>query len=139
MPQDVSTLGDEFQRVVEDLRRRYIVGYTSTNGERDGKWREVEIRVKAGGRSPFAVLAVTALLRVEAGGKRFMLEKQMRLEELLGREVTIRWYEGVPIIQAVCRQLIGHDGEKDVFPNAMEILLAADGTVVFLPPPAGPP
>ena len=47
MPQDVSTLGDEFQRVVEDLRRRYIVGYTSTNGERDGKWREVEIRVKA--------------------------------------------------------------------------------------------
>jgi hypothetical protein len=47
MPQDVSTLGDEFQRVVEDLRRRYVVGYTSTNGERNGKWREVEIRVKA--------------------------------------------------------------------------------------------
>ena len=47
MPQDVSTLGEEFQRVVEDLRRRYLVGYTSTNGERDGKWREVEIRVKA--------------------------------------------------------------------------------------------
>ena len=47
MPQDVSTLSDEFQRVVEDLRRRYIVGYTSTNGERDGKWRDVEIRVKA--------------------------------------------------------------------------------------------
>ena len=47
LPQDVSTLGDEFQRVVEDLRRRYIVGYTSTNGERDGKWRDVEIKVKA--------------------------------------------------------------------------------------------
>ncbi len=47
MPQDVSTLGDEFQRVVEDLRRRYVVGYTSTNGERDGKWRDVEIKVKA--------------------------------------------------------------------------------------------
>jgi VWFA-related protein len=47
MPQDVSTLGDEFQRVVEDLRRRYVVGYTSTNAERNGKWRDVEIRVKA--------------------------------------------------------------------------------------------
>ena len=47
MPQDVSTLEAEFQRVVEDLRRRYVLGYTSTNGERDGKWRTVQIRVKA--------------------------------------------------------------------------------------------
>jgi VWFA-related protein len=47
LPQDVSTLGAEFQRVVEDLRRRYVVGYTSTNGERDGKWRKVEIRMNA--------------------------------------------------------------------------------------------
>ena len=47
MPQDVSTLEAEFQRVVEDLRRRYVVGYTSTNANRDGKWREVRIRVKA--------------------------------------------------------------------------------------------
>ena len=34
LPQDVSELGAEFQRVVEDLRRRYVVGYTSTNGAR---------------------------------------------------------------------------------------------------------
>jgi len=47
LPQDVSTLGVEFQHVVEDLRRRYIIGYTSTNGERDGKWRNVEIRMRA--------------------------------------------------------------------------------------------
>lgn len=46
LPQDVSQLGEEFDRVVEDLRRRYIAGYTSTNGEHDGKWRSVEIRVK---------------------------------------------------------------------------------------------
>src|SRR5688500_7972021 len=29
LPQDVWHLNDEFQRVVEDLRRRYLVGYRS--------------------------------------------------------------------------------------------------------------
>jgi VWFA-related protein len=47
LPQDVSDLGTEFQRVVEDLRRRYIVGYTSTNGERNGQWRNVSITLKS--------------------------------------------------------------------------------------------
>ncbi len=47
LPQDVSELGTEFQRVVEDLRRRYVIGYTSTNGARDGQWRNVTIALKA--------------------------------------------------------------------------------------------
>ena len=47
LPQDVWHLNDEFQRVVEDLRRRYLVGYTSTNGAHDGTWRKVEIRLKS--------------------------------------------------------------------------------------------
>jgi VWFA-related protein len=47
LPQDVSELGNEFDRVVEDLRRRYLIAYTSTNGERDGEWRKVEIRMKS--------------------------------------------------------------------------------------------
>ncbi len=63
-----------------------------------------------------------------------MLEKQMRVEELLGREVTIRWFEGVALIQAVCRQLGPHEGLHDVFPTAAEIALSADGTVVALYP-----
>ena len=50
LPQDVTQLAGEFQRVVEDLRRRYIVGYTSTNGEHDGKWRSVRIVVKSGSK-----------------------------------------------------------------------------------------
>ena len=58
-----------------------------------------------------------------------MVDKQMRLEELLGRELTIRWFEGVALIQAVCRQL-AHEGHHDTFPTAAEILLAADGNVV---------
>ena len=47
LPQDVSQLGSEFQRVVEDLRRRYVIGYTSTNGARDGQWRNVTIALKS--------------------------------------------------------------------------------------------
>lgn len=47
LPQDVSELSGEFARVVEDLRRRYLIAYTSTNGERNGEWRNVEIKVKS--------------------------------------------------------------------------------------------
>jgi len=48
-PQDVSELAAQFDRVIENLRHRYVVGYTSTNPARDGKWRGVEIRTKAPG------------------------------------------------------------------------------------------
>lgn len=41
---DASSLGDQFRRVVESLRRRYVLGYTSTNSSHDGAWRTVEIR-----------------------------------------------------------------------------------------------
>lgn len=43
---DLATLNAEYRRVVEDLHRRYMLGYTSTNGKRDGKWRTVELRTK---------------------------------------------------------------------------------------------
>jgi Ca-activated chloride channel homolog len=46
-PTDVSELSSEFQRVVDDLRRRFVVGYTSSHIQRDGSWRDVEIRVKS--------------------------------------------------------------------------------------------
>ena len=42
-PADVSTLPDEYRRVLDDLRRRYIVTYTSTNNSRDGAFRAVRI------------------------------------------------------------------------------------------------
>jgi VWFA-related protein len=45
-PTDVSELAAEYQRVVDDLRRRYVLGYTSTHIKRDGSWRNVEIRIK---------------------------------------------------------------------------------------------
>jgi len=42
-PEDVTQLPDRYRRVVDDLRRRFLVTYTSTNGKRDGSWRTVEI------------------------------------------------------------------------------------------------
>jgi VWFA-related protein len=46
-PKEVSELPAEFRRVVDDLRRRYVVGYTSSHIQRDGSWRDVTIQVKS--------------------------------------------------------------------------------------------
>jgi VWFA-related protein len=46
-PEDVSGLEEPYRRIVEHLRRRWVVGYTSTNSKRDGAWRRVEIRAKS--------------------------------------------------------------------------------------------
>ena len=45
-PEDVSKLHDDYARIVAELRRRYLVGYTSTNGARDGAWRTVQITTR---------------------------------------------------------------------------------------------
>ena len=42
-PNDVVGLEGEYQRIVENLRRRYMVAYTSTNARRNGGWRNVTI------------------------------------------------------------------------------------------------
>ncbi len=39
-------LGEQFRQVVYDLRRRYILAYTSTDSTHDGGWRAVDIRPK---------------------------------------------------------------------------------------------
>jgi hypothetical protein len=44
---EIASLDSEYHRVVEDLHRRYVLGYTSTNGKRDGAWRVVELRSRA--------------------------------------------------------------------------------------------
>ena len=45
-PADVSELPAQYRRVVDDLRRRYVVGYTSSHIQHDGTWRDVQIRVR---------------------------------------------------------------------------------------------
>jgi Ca-activated chloride channel homolog len=41
---DVAALAQHYHRIVEELHRRYLVAYTSTNVKRDGMWRKVELR-----------------------------------------------------------------------------------------------
>jgi Ca-activated chloride channel homolog len=48
-PQDVASLSLDFNRILETLRRRYVISYTSTNSTRDGAFRKVEIRSKKEG------------------------------------------------------------------------------------------
>jgi VWFA-related protein len=43
-PSDVTTLATDYHRILDELRRRYVLGYESTNRMRDGKWRKVQIR-----------------------------------------------------------------------------------------------
>lgn len=42
-PLEVTELEAQYRRVLENLRRRYVISYTSTNPKRDGAWRAVEI------------------------------------------------------------------------------------------------
>jgi len=47
-PADASALQAEYRGIIENLRRRYVVGYSSTNAKRDGAWRTVEIKARTG-------------------------------------------------------------------------------------------
>ncbi len=46
---DPSQLGEQFRLIIEDMRRRYVVSYTSTNSDHDGAWRKVDIRSRVPG------------------------------------------------------------------------------------------
>lgn len=46
---NVHELEQQYRRILEELHRRYVVTYTSTNPARDGAWRHVEIRASAAG------------------------------------------------------------------------------------------
>jgi hypothetical protein len=41
-------LNDPCRQIIENLRRRFVLGYTSTNAAHDGAWRSIEIRVRGG-------------------------------------------------------------------------------------------
>ena len=46
---DSAQLADRFRRVVDNLRHRYVVSYTSTNPIRGAAWRKVEVRPRQRG------------------------------------------------------------------------------------------
>jgi hypothetical protein len=48
-PTDVAELDAQYKRVLDELRRRYVLAYTSTNSKRDGSWRQVVVSTRAPG------------------------------------------------------------------------------------------
>jgi VWFA-related protein len=48
-PETVDNLATEYARIVENLRRQYVIGYTSTNSRRDGAWRAVSVTSRKDG------------------------------------------------------------------------------------------
>ena len=48
-PADVTELEAQYHRVVENLRRRYVISYNSTNAARNGEWRRVVIESRVPG------------------------------------------------------------------------------------------
>ena len=48
-PDDTATLTANYDKILDELRRRYVIGYESTNRDRNGKWRAIEVGVKGGG------------------------------------------------------------------------------------------
>jgi hypothetical protein len=60
---------------------------------------------------------------------RNIMQNQFRLDDLLARDVVPQWFEGVAIIQLICRQLHGRGLENARFPRPEHILIAIGGSV----------
>ena len=60
-----------------------------------------------------------------------MAHDQIRLDDLLTRDVSVQWFEGVALIQALCRQLSPRSGADGMFPDPSQITLASDGAVTI--------
>ena len=68
-----------------------------------------------------------------------MAVDSLRLDQILRREITITWLEGIAVMQTICRDLPGKESPSCHFPLAMEVALTADGRVTPLRSPSGTP
>ena len=57
------------------------------------------------------------------------MQNQFRLDDLLARDVAPQWFEGVAVVQLICRQLHGQGVGNSRFPHPEHILLATGGSV----------
>ena len=66
------------------------------------------------------------------------MQTQRRLDDILGRDIDIQWFEGIALVQAVCEHVLAHGG-ADAFPSAADIHVEADGSIAVLGHRAGSP
>ena len=57
------------------------------------------------------------------------MQNQFRLDDLLARDVVPQWFEGVAIVQLICRQRRGQGLGNSGFPRPEQILIAVGGSV----------
>jgi hypothetical protein len=58
------------------------------------------------------------------------MQNQFRLDNLLARDVGPEWFEGVAIVQLVCRQLRA-EGRESAFPHPENILIGVGGSITI--------
>ena len=68
-----------------------------------------------------------------------MMQNHIRLDDLLARDVGARWFEGVAVIQLVCRQLLAQPSSSSGFPRAADILIGPGGSISVARESAGNP
>ena len=61
-----------------------------------------------------------------------MLQNHIRLNDLLTRNLNIQWFEGVALVQSVCRLVIAGKRSSQDFPPPSEIRIAPDGSVSLI-------
>ncbi len=80
---DLGDFKEVFQQVQEDASGYYLLGYYSANGQKDGKWREVKVRVTAPGvkvRHREGYYAAKDYTRFNTEDRERQLDEAMRAE-----------------------------------------------------------
>lgn len=54
---------------------------------------------------------------------------RIALDDLLGRELTVQWFEGVAIVQGACRQMLADASGERGFPSLAGVYVCANGTI----------
>lgn len=57
---------------------------------------------------------------------------RIRLDDLLRRDLTVQWFEGVALVQGVCRQILADGSADRGFPSSEDVLLCAHGGIELL-------
>jgi hypothetical protein len=68
-----------------------------------------------------------------------MMQHHIRLDDLLARDVGARWFEGVAVVQLVCRQLLAQPSRSSGFPRSADILIGPGGSISVARDSAGNP
>jgi hypothetical protein len=67
------------------------------------------------------------------------MQNHLRLDDLLARDVAPRWFEGVAVVQLICRQLRTQAARGSGFPRAADILIGPGGSVAIADVSVGNP